>query len=827
MGSKDLSARIYYRVSSKYMSTSVLSGHRDTIMGAFYSKDNDATYTIARDGAVFSWKFEHGDRIAIVKKDNEEEDNTEDEDVSDSENSAMVLVKNQKAGPQTKRTSRWSLAQREFLWDPHTHVAAVDFNKSSGLLVVGFDQGVFGLYEMPGCVNIHRLSVSSHLLNSVSINSTGEWLAIGSSRLGQLLVWEWQSESYVLKQQGHLYGLNALDFSADGQFIATGGEDSKIKVWNASSGFCFITFSEHIAPVTGVKFVGKGNGKSLISCSLDGTVRAHDMLRYKNFRTMTTPTPVQFTCLAVDPSGEVVCAGAMDPFNIYVWSLQTGRLLDILSGHEGPIACLDFAASSSTLASGSWDGTLKLWDVYNNSCVETMEHGCDVLAVAFRPDGKEICCAATNGNLYFWEVESGTQLSIIEGRRDISGGRLSTDAMTADNSARSKYFTSVSYTADGSCVLAGGRSKFTCIYAVATGVLIKKFQLSHNRSLEGIVDELRSDRLVDGIAVDSINVNDSDDEYNAYNATPGGGKSALNDGSRTTRPEVVTSALRFSPTGREWAVSTTQGLQIFSLDDAMLFAPTDLDVAITPQSVDQALARENFGLAVNMALHLGERDVLKRTVDAVPSEAVDLVVKSVDTRMLRDFLKFLAEEVVASRHVEYYLQWCWGVICTHGAILQSALTAMPLQESLRSLIRAVSVHEKEIMRMSDENQFTLRFLTAQMDALPKPSAAVLTQEEVEAQLLEETESVFSTPQVEVLDDLVAETVIVDETPAAVDNETKRKKKRKSVAPLQEEVVEVEAVVPESTPSESVTEAVEVKHKKRKSVGVSTEVSQVE
>ena len=33
-------------------------------------------------------------------------------------------------------------------------------------------------------------------------------------------------------------------------------------------------------------------------------MRAFDLVRYRNFRTFTTPRPVQFTCLAVDPSGE-------------------------------------------------------------------------------------------------------------------------------------------------------------------------------------------------------------------------------------------------------------------------------------------------------------------------------------------------------------------------------------------------------------------------------------------------------------------------------------------------------------------------------------------
>lgn len=44
----------------------------------------------------------------------------------------------------------------------------------------------------------------------------------------QLLVWEWQSETYVLKQQGHGYGLNCAAFGATGSVCATGGDDSKV-----------------------------------------------------------------------------------------------------------------------------------------------------------------------------------------------------------------------------------------------------------------------------------------------------------------------------------------------------------------------------------------------------------------------------------------------------------------------------------------------------------------------------------------------------------------------------------------------------------------------
>lgn len=98
---------------------------------------------------------------------------------------------------------------------------------------------------------------------------------------------------------------------------------------------------------------------------------------------------------------------------------------------------------------------MKLWDVYKNNCIETMEHGCDVLAVAFRPDGKEVCAAATNGNIHIWDVEMGTQVGLIEGRRDIVGGRNSADIGGGASANRSKHFNTVVYTADGSCILAG------------------------------------------------------------------------------------------------------------------------------------------------------------------------------------------------------------------------------------------------------------------------------------------------------------------------------------------------------------------------------------
>jgi periodic tryptophan protein 2 len=82
-----------------------------------------------------------------------------------------------------------------------------------------------------------------------------------------------------------------------------------------------------------------------------------------------------------------------------------------------------------------------------------------------------------NTNVQLWGVEDGDLQCIIEGQRDAAGGRRSGDKITASNNARGKHFTSVSYSADGSCVLAGGESRNVCLYACASGVLVRKFQV--------------------------------------------------------------------------------------------------------------------------------------------------------------------------------------------------------------------------------------------------------------------------------------------------------------------------------------------------------------
>ncbi|OWZ21378.1 Periodic tryptophan protein 2 [Phytophthora megakarya] len=743
-GAEDLSARVFSVDPYPGFKPLTLSGHREVVVGAFFAEDDQSIFTVGRDGGAFQWKYklpdvkmdeeEDQDNVNGSEEDEEKDKNEEKEDKEDeSENSndgenesddeaasnkRKRDLSEQEPIPEIARATKWYTCQKHVLKMDFAKVLCCTFHSSTGMLVVGFGNGTFGLYELPAFVNIHTLSVTQNELETVAVNATGEWLAFASRKLGQLLVWEWRSETYVLKQQGHYFDLNAASYSPDGRLLATGADDAKLKLWDTNSGFCYVTFTEHSAPVTAVQFAP--SGQAVVSASLDGTVRAFDLNRYKNFRVLTTPEPTQFLSLALDPSGQVVCAGSMDPFNVYVWSLQTGRLTDVLSGHTGPVTSLSFSPSSSVepiLASASWDHTVRLWNLFasKKSFIEPLAHPTDVLAVSFRPDGKQLASTTLNGAINVWDVKDGEQVGTIDGKRDIAGGRKEGDHITAANNQMTKHFTSVCYSADGSLLLAGGRSKFVCIYAVEPQILLKKFQISHNLSLDGILERLNNKNLTEsGLTKSELDAHLDDSEASNRNSGANlvGAKRAVDPGSRRKNMEVLSKAVLFSPTGRAWAAATTEGLLIYGLDESLAFDPFELDEDITPDTITKTLARGEYARALVMALHLNEEPLIARCVEGVPLGSIPLVAQTLHGEMyLQRLLQLLAKRMECSPHLEFYLQWSLAVLNTHGQTLRddpsSSATCLP---TLRSLQKSIARHLQDLAKICDDNQFTLSYL---------------------------------------------------------------------------------------------------------------------
>lgn len=146
-------------------------------------------------------------------------------DSEEADSPKVMKAKKAKAAssaPRFSRTSTWKIKEKHFF--KQSRISSATYHPASSMLSIGFATGTFGIYMLPEFSCLHTLGISQAKITAVAVDPLGEWIAFGCKSLGQILVWEWKSESYILKQQGHHYDINALSYSLDSQFIATGAQ---------------------------------------------------------------------------------------------------------------------------------------------------------------------------------------------------------------------------------------------------------------------------------------------------------------------------------------------------------------------------------------------------------------------------------------------------------------------------------------------------------------------------------------------------------------------------------------------------------------------------
>uniref|UniRef100_A0A2C9W1Q2 Small-subunit processome Utp12 domain-containing protein n=1 Tax=Manihot esculenta TaxID=3983 RepID=A0A2C9W1Q2_MANES len=697
VGSKDLTARLFCieKLQEAILDKPFLFlGHRDAVVGCFLGYDNepndvDKVYTIARDGYIFSWNYSGND--GEFSNGDEQDSEPPSPETPEREGEGNLDGGSESNGYLHK--GKWELLRKDGFMQSQTKLTACEYHRSLDMVVVGFSNCVFGLYQMPDFVCIHLLSISREKITSAVFNETGNWLTFGCAKLGQLLVWEWRSESYILKQQGHYFDVNCLAYSPDSQLLATGADDNKVEQahlvgkhlfpWSTylvdciqlillllkqimkRFCFCFVTFSEHTNAVTALHFMG--NNHCLLSASLDGTVCAWNLFRYQNFRTFTTPSSRQFVSLAADQSGEVICAGTLDSFEIFVWSMKTGCLFDVLSGHEGPVHGLMFSPTN-----------------VRKGALETFSHTHDVLTVVYCPDGRQLACSTLDGQIHFWDPVDCLLMYTIEGCRDIAGGCLMTDRRSAANSTAGTCFTTLCYSADESYILAGGSSKYICMY--------------------GIADQ----KMTDAGPLDLIDDDDTDTEEGLDKQVKGKlGYDLPGSMPNRGRPIIRTKCLRIAPIDRSFSAATT-GVLVYSIDESFIFDPTDLDIDVTPEAVDEKLNEDKPNKALILSLRLNEDSLIKKCIFAVNPLDIPAVFVSVPYRYLQRLIEALADLLESCPPLEFILRWCQALCKAHGNSMQQ--NSRNLLPSLKSLQKAITRIHKDLADTCASNEYMLRYL---------------------------------------------------------------------------------------------------------------------
>ncbi|KAF0977603.1 hypothetical protein FDP41_003595 [Naegleria fowleri] len=539
-------------------------------------------------------------------------------------------------------------------------------------------------------------------------NST--WIAF--SKENQLSVFDYESETFIYNQSNHSSQIQTCCYNENGQLLASGDFQGTIKVFSTENNQCFCNLpNAHSGPITGMIFSRPPGSRdaALYTSSLDGTVRAFDILRYKQFRMFTSLDAEGFSCLTVDPSGEIVIAAGNTTYNIYMWNVQTNQLLEVIKSHTAPITRLQFSVSNeSTLISSSWDKTCKIWNIFSSKqAAEPIEFSAEILDCAVRPtDGAELAAVVMNGEIQFFDLLNVKALGYIDCKRDIQ---------TLFSNPNGDYFSCIAYTGDGQNVLCGGKYQpFVCMYNVRQKVLIKRFIVSFNMSLEGMFDMDLLNPLIKKLRDDRKETRKSGNKSKKI------GEQVIPGNQLELKPNIQVDRICFSPTNTEFAlVSPNEGVLIFTnVTKEGSFQPLDIDPSITPESILALLEKESYTEALINSIRLNEPNIMVKVFNAIPVESVPLIVRSIPDNYLDRFLQFLAKETLESKRLQFCMLWLKSVLA------QRKLSSAAHGANFRSLVRVLQQKMATLSYLTQHNQHTLDFLSSFI----KPKRNILEEE---------------------------------------------------------------------------------------------------
>ncbi|WP_119067547.1 CARDB domain-containing protein [Aggregatilinea lenta] len=124
------------------------------------------------------------------------------------------------------------------------------------------------------------------------------------------------------------------------------------------------------------------------------------------------------SALAFNPSGTLLASASWDG-TARLWDVATGAEIIDLVGHMDRVTDVVFSADGARVATASWDGTVRLWEASTGFELASFAHGAEVNSVALSQDGTRIAAGGINasgggdGQVHVWDTASGAELAAI------------------------------------------------------------------------------------------------------------------------------------------------------------------------------------------------------------------------------------------------------------------------------------------------------------------------------------------------------------------------------------------------------------------------------
>jgi WD40 repeat protein/serine/threonine protein kinase len=285
-----------------------------------------------------------------------------------------------------------------------------------------------------------QLTLANHhaLMRCVTFSPDGRLLATAGDD-STARIWDASTGGQLHVLSGHSDGVNSVAFAPDGKTLATGGGDQTVRLWNVATGESSAILHGHHDGVTALAFSPDGkwlasatggleNGADKMADSkfvdigeLPAEIIMWDVEARKVITTLTGHTK-SILSLVFSPDGKSLATGSADG-TVKLWDVVSGKMETNLTGFSGPVMAVAISPDGQTLASGGGDfwwkqSELKLWDLVSHKERMVFKgHYGPVFTLAFSPDGRTLASAGMDRIVRLWNVATGEEVRTIKGHK--------------------------------------------------------------------------------------------------------------------------------------------------------------------------------------------------------------------------------------------------------------------------------------------------------------------------------------------------------------------------------------------------------------------------
>jgi small GTP-binding protein len=181
--------------------------------------------------------------------------------------------------------------------------------------------------------------------------------------------------------------------------------------------------------------------------------------------------------LAFDPTGNTLASGSAD-HQVRLWQTASGKHLKTILGHEDSVVSVAFDPLGRRLASASDDGNVKIWDMATGKLIHTLnERRSLVKSVAFDSTGSKLASANFQGVVQIWDAASGNLLRTLEGHQ----GTIH----------------SVVFDPKGEVLATGSSDQTVKLWKVVSGELLRTLE-GHHGAIYSVVFDPKGEMLATG-----------------------------------------------------------------------------------------------------------------------------------------------------------------------------------------------------------------------------------------------------------------------------------------------------------------------------------------